>query len=35
MSFLKPYGTLAVGIALGMFVVPKVLRKANINVPSV
>lgn len=25
MSFLKPYSTLAVGVLIGMFVVPKVL----------
>lgn len=33
MSVFKPYTTLAVGIALGVFVVPKVLAKANVNLP--
>lgn len=35
MSALRPYSTLAIGIALGIFVVPKVLRKINVNVPGV
>lgn len=33
MSILKPYTTLAVGIALGLFVVPKVLGKLNVSLP--
>jgi len=33
MSFLKPYRTLAVGIALGLFVVPMVTRKLGVSVP--
>lgn len=33
MSVFKPYTTLAVGIALGIFVVPKLLAKANISLP--
>lgn len=33
MSMLKPYPTLLVGIALGIWVVPKVLSKANVNLP--
>lgn len=34
MRFFRPYTTLAVGVVLGMFVVPKALRAANINVPT-
>jgi hypothetical protein len=30
---LKPYSTLAIGIVLGMLVVPKALRAVNVNVP--
>jgi hypothetical protein len=33
MTFLKPYRTLAVGIALGIFVVPIVTRKLGVSVP--
>lgn len=33
MNMLKPYPTLAVGIILGLFLVPVALRKANINLP--
>lgn len=33
MSFLRPYRTLAVGIALGLFVVPMVTRKLGVSVP--
>lgn len=33
MSFLRPYSTLAIGIALGVLVVPKVLAKLNVSVP--
>lgn len=33
MSVLKPYSTLLVGIALGIFVVPRVLSKAGISLP--
>jgi hypothetical protein len=32
-SVLKPYSTLLVGIALGIFVVPRVLSKAGISLP--
>lgn len=35
MGMLRPYSTLGIGIALGLFVVPKVLRKVNVNVPGV
>jgi hypothetical protein len=35
MTFLKPYRTLAVGIALGIFVVPIVTRKLGVSVPGV
>lgn len=33
MKFLRPTSTLIVGIALGVFVVPKALRAVNVNVP--
>lgn len=33
MSFLKPYRTLAIGIALGLFVVPAVTRKVGVSIP--
>jgi hypothetical protein len=33
MTFFKPYRTLAVGIALGLFVVPMVTRKLGVSVP--
>jgi hypothetical protein len=35
MSVFRPYTTLAIGIALGVLVVPKVLRKVNVNLPGV
>lgn len=33
MSMLKPYSTLLVGIALGIFVVPRVLSKVGVSIP--
>lgn len=33
MSIFKPYTTLAVGIALGLWVVPKLLGKAGVSLP--
>ncbi len=33
MSILKPYSTLLVGIALGLFVVPKLASKAGVSIP--
>jgi len=33
MTIFRPYTTLLVGVVLGVLVVPKVLRAANINVP--
>lgn len=35
MTLLKPYRTLAVGIALGLLVVPVVARKLGVSVPGV
>jgi hypothetical protein len=35
MRMLKPYSTLAIGIALGLFVVPAVTRKLGVSVPGV
>jgi hypothetical protein len=35
MSLFRPYTTLAIGIALGVFVAPKVLRKVNVTLPGV
>lgn len=29
MSYLKPYTTLAIGIALGYFIVPKIMAKVG------
>ncbi len=34
MSFFKPFSTLAVGIALGLWVVPKVASKTGIRLPA-
>lgn len=33
MSLLRPYKTLAIGVVLGMFVVPIVTRKLGVSVP--
>jgi hypothetical protein len=33
MGFFKPFSTLAVGIVLGLYVVPKVARAVNIPLP--
>jgi len=33
MSVFKPFSTLLVGVALGVWVVPKITRAANINLP--
>lgn len=33
MGFLKPYSTLLVGIALGVFVVPKVASRVGVAIP--
>lgn len=33
MKFLKPYRTLAVGIALGIFVVPAVTSRLGVTIP--
>jgi hypothetical protein len=33
MRIFRPTSTLLVGIALGVFVVPKALRAVNVNVP--
>jgi hypothetical protein len=33
MRIFRPYSTLAVGIALGIFVVPIVTRKLGVSVP--
>jgi hypothetical protein len=35
MGFLKPYSTLLVGIALGVFVVPKVTSRLGVSLPGV
>lgn len=35
MALLKPYRTLAIGIALGLFVVPLATRKLGVSVPGV
>jgi len=35
MSLFRPYTTLAVGIALGLFVVPAITRKLGVSVPGV
>jgi hypothetical protein len=32
-SILKPYSTLLVGIALGIFIVPKLAAKAGVSIP--
>lgn len=33
MSLFTPYKTLFIGIALGLFVVPMVARKAGVSIP--
>lgn len=33
MAFFKPYSTLFIGIALGIFVVPKVTARLGVSVP--
>lgn len=33
MKYLRPYSTLLLGVALGMWVLPKVLSKTGVSLP--
>lgn len=33
MKYLRPYSTLLIGVALGMWVLPKVLSKTGVSLP--